>query len=197
MKLAYDHYKDSAAILRERERSRDRLFLFLILELAFLALATFYAGAFRILLTTISVAGIKAGFGGLPWEIVILAIWAGTFFTSLRYGQTALTVERQYKYIHKVEDELSQRGNLNFFTREGLSYRSNYPLFSSWVRLAYQFIFPVLLILAIATLAGIQVLVVFEVSISSLAGVVFAACIVLNFVLLRIVPALSSTPKKD
>ncbi|MCK4796830.1 MAG: hypothetical protein KAT05_05570 [Spirochaetes bacterium] len=78
-------------------------------------------------------------------------IWFLLLSFVVRYFQTVVFIERQYKYIHRLEDQLSPFYNNDAFTREGKSYLSNYPLFSKWVSILYTIIFPVLLLGVIST----------------------------------------------
>jgi hypothetical protein len=50
-------------------------------------------------------------------------------------------VERQYPYIHKLEEEIGG----GVLAREGKAYLEKYPIFSNWMWLLYTIVFPVLL----------------------------------------------------
>ena len=69
----------------------------------------------------------------------------------MRYFQAAVHLERQYKYIHNLEDQLSPHYDGKAFTREGKAYLGDYPLFSRWTSALYTKLFPVLLIAVLGT----------------------------------------------
>jgi hypothetical protein len=76
-------------------------------------------------------------------------IWFLLLGVSVRYCQAALFMERQYKYLHSLEDQLASHFNNAAFTREGKAYLTNYPVFSNWAHYLYTLVFPVLLIAVI------------------------------------------------
>ena len=71
-------------------------------------------------------------------------LWFLLLGFTVRYCQTALAVERQYAYVHKIEALLSRHVE-GAFTREGEAYLENYPLFLDWAHYLYTLIFPLLL----------------------------------------------------
>ena len=75
--------------------------------------------------------------GNIVWFLVLL-------FT-LRYFQTAVFVERQYAYLHQLEDKLNTVFGQEMITREGKSYLADYPWFSDWMWFLYTIAFPALL----------------------------------------------------
>jgi hypothetical protein len=60
-------------------------------------------------------------------------------------------VERQYSYIHKVEEKLNKELGEKVITREGEDYLYKYPLFSNWMGLLYTIVFPLLLLVISGT----------------------------------------------
>ena len=92
-----------------------------------------------------------------PIDITFIGsiIWFGLLSLVVRYFQTVVHIERQYKYIHQIEEQLSAEYANKVFTREGKSYLNDYPLFSSWAWILYTIVFPALLIvLVIAKVVG-------------------------------------------
>jgi len=78
-------------------------------------------------------------------------IWFGLLGLVVRYFQTVVHIERQYEYIHKLEENISSNYDNKAFTREGKTYQKAYPLFSEWTWILYTFIFPLLLLIVIFT----------------------------------------------
>ena len=56
-----------------------------------------------------------------------------------------------YKYIHQLEEQVSQEYSGKAFTREGISYLKNYPIYLTWASFMYTIFFPILLVLIIIT----------------------------------------------
>lgn len=136
------HYNDTFANIKESIRLRDRLTALILLVLAFLALYTFWPADAVTAFSEISsqklgfAASVDVGFLGS-------IIWFALLVTIVRYTQVVVYIERQYKYIHKIEEELHEYfGNGTAFTREGKSYLKAYPKFSDWIWLLYTVIFP-------------------------------------------------------
>ena len=71
----------------------------------------------------------------------------------IKYFQSVVFIERQYTYLHSLEDNLSSEYNGQAFTREGKSYLSNYPAFLNWASFLYTMLFPA--ILAVVTTSKI------------------------------------------
>ena len=147
--ILYDHYKDTCTTISEAIKRRDRLMLFVILALGFFAFQTI----FPIASDTAVNDFLSFKFGltlRLELSVVGNVVWFLLLIFTLRYFQVAVFVERQYKYLHKTEDQLNKEFGEEIVTREGKSYLDKYPLFSDWMWMLYTIIFP-LLLLAITT----------------------------------------------
>ncbi len=69
-------------------------------------------------------------------------LWFVQFALIVRYFQTTMTVERQYRYIARVEKEMCALYGGEVLARESASYLANYPKFSDWIHLVYSRVFP-------------------------------------------------------
>ncbi len=76
-------------------------------------------------------------------------IWFALLALAVRYFQTVIHIETQYKYIHNLEDQLCPYYKNMAFTREGKTYLKDYKMFSKWIKKLYFIIFPILLVLVI------------------------------------------------
>lgn len=84
-------------------------------------------------------------------------LWFLLLGTSTRYFQLNVQIERQYEYLHGLESYLNKYfPRTSVFTREGISYLENYPLFSNWIWFLYTIAFPVLLLAAITVRIKLQ-----------------------------------------
>ncbi len=148
LELLYGHYTDTYAGIQTVIKSRDRFFISILVLLAFMS--------FQIALPTESGSVIadfvrtKLGVHGtLSVSFLGTAVWAGLLFAAVRYFQVVVYLERQYKYIHALEAELSPFYSGIPFTREGAFYEAEYPWFSAVVHRLYSWVFPVGLVLAV------------------------------------------------
>src|SRR6266508_4747808 len=147
LELLYSHYCDTYAGIQQLIQSRDRFFISILVMLAVMS--------FQVALPTESgsviaeFARTKLGVHGtLSISFLGSVIWAALLFVVVRYFQIAVYLERQYRYIHALEAELSPSYSGVPFTREGVFYLANYPLFSVWVARLYTWAFPIGLIFA-------------------------------------------------
>ena len=74
--------------------------------------------------------------------VLALLLWFAQFALVVRYFQTTMTVERQYRYIARVETEMCALYGGDVLARESASYLANYPKFSDWIHLVYTRVFP-------------------------------------------------------
>lgn len=156
LEILHDHYKDSFAQVREREKQRDRLFLFFIALFALLSVMALYYSRLTEVLGSITVVGTRANLSALPAPALLTSAWVFVFAIALRYCQVSLTVERQYSYLHTLEEKLSEAvGDDDLYRREGRAYLRDYPAFSNWAWISYIYVFP-----AIVTMATLGLLVV-------------------------------------
>lgn len=141
----YDHYKDSCAIVKESIKRRDSLMILVIVTLGFFSLQGLFPDTSNILLRDF----INFKFGidlNLNISIIGNVVWFLLLTFTLRYFQAAVFIERQYPYIHKLEERLNKEFNEEIITRESGTYLSNYPLFSDLMWILYTLIFPLILI---------------------------------------------------
>lgn len=152
LEILHDHHKDSFSYIREREKQRDRLFLILIGLFALLSVEIPYPAEFGGALGTLRATGAEVDLGALPLPALLSASWVFTFAIALRYCQVSINVERQYSYLHMLEEKISQTlGDPDLYRRESKAYLEDYPLFSDWAWICYVFVFP--MIAALAALA--------------------------------------------
>ena len=141
--ILHDHYKETFARMRETEALRDRLFLWVIGLFALLSLEIGYPAAVGGVLGTLNVAGGELNLQALPLPALLNATWVLTLAIGLRYCQTAVFVNRQYPYLHGLEEAISPLvGGGDLYHREGRVYLRGYPLLLNLAWIAYGVIFP-------------------------------------------------------
>ena len=149
LEILHEHYKDSFTHLQEYRKQRDWLFVLLV--------ATLILMMFQVSAPSRSGDAISQAVSsqlGLAFTIDISflssVIWLALLGLLLRYSQTVVTMERQYKYIHALEELLSAEYRNEAFTREGRAYLADYPLLLNWASFFYTLVFPILLIAVVS-----------------------------------------------
>jgi len=149
LEILHDHYKETFTRLREAEASRDRLLIWVIGLFALLILEIGYPAAVGGTLGKLSVVGGELNLQSLPLPALLNATWVLTLAISLRYCQTTVLVNRQYPYLHSLEEAISpglSGGDL--YQREGKVYLREYPLLLDVAWFAYCILFPFILMFA-------------------------------------------------
>ncbi len=143
------HYKDSFDIHLASIKQRDKLFYWL---LVIIAVFTLQLSSTDIVVNVVNdyinkAAGIKLGKSS---DFISTLLWLLLLGFTTRYYQVVLEIERQYGYLHTLEEKLNgYYPETKVFTREGKSYLSKYPLFSNWVWLLYTVLFPCLIVFSV------------------------------------------------
>ncbi len=151
--VLHDHYKETFARQRELERSRDRLFLWVILLFAVLSVEIGYPAEFTDSVQTVLLLGTEIDLAKLPLAALLSATWVLTFAITLRYCQVSIFIDRQYRYVHILEQHISPMvGGGDLYQREGEVYLRGYPLLFNVAYYAYIIIFPIILISASVSL---------------------------------------------
>lgn len=80
--------------------------------------------------------GINDSSNFLPW------LWLFVIILPIKYFQNQINLEKEYDYIHKLEDELVNLvgNNTIFFTKEGKHYLNVYTGFKKTLHFFYQYI---------------------------------------------------------
>jgi hypothetical protein len=186
--ILHDHYKESFQYIRERERLRDRLFLFLIVLYTLLAVQIQYPRKFDGTVETINLIGIEVDVSSLPLPAFLSATWVFVLAITLRYCQTSITVERQYDYLHKLEEALSPEFGGELYRREGRAYDDQYPAFSSWAWRFYTVVLPMIAIGATGVLIYEEVEGLSYPLPNQLLDLGIALYVVVSFFLFRVLP---------
>jgi hypothetical protein len=140
------HYKDTYDIHLSSIKQRDILFYALLLILSFFSLQTYSFNFANSIITDFLSKQIGVG---IDKRSILLStvLWFLLFGITIKYYQVVLLIEKQYAYLHGLEEMLNNYyRNTIAFTREGKAYLSNYPTLSSWVCFIYSFVFPVLIV---------------------------------------------------
>ncbi len=157
LEVLHDHYKESFSHIREREKQRDRLFLFLIALIGVLFLEIQYADIFSTILGNVKFEFIELHISVMPISVFLSVTWTYLFVIVLKYCQSTIIIERQYEYLHHIEDKISQLfGDQSVYCREGKAYLDKYPLFSNIVWIFYILLFPIIIILSVGLIIYLE-----------------------------------------
>ena len=151
--VLHDHYKESFAHIRQQENSRNRLFLLVILLVGALFLQIQYPLNFKAAIRELELPNASLSLESLPLSSLLSLTWTFLFVITLQYCQYSINVERQYRYLHLLEDKISSLlGDADVYRREGEAYLKDYPAFSSWAWIFYTFLFPLLMLFGVIAL---------------------------------------------
>lgn len=157
LELLHDHYKDTFSYIREREKQRDFLFLLVIALFGVLFLEVQYPANFQAIFSEIQAQGAKLDLRAIPLAAIMSVTWTIVLIFAIRYCQVSISIERQYDYLHKVEEKLGDIfGDSEIFCREGAAYLSKYPLFSTWTWIFYTALFPIIVVAAVIPLLYVE-----------------------------------------
>lgn len=142
----YDHYKETICFIKNDLSKRDKL-TFLI----FLLLITYFFIELKPV-DSIKVANdfLKNKFNFtliLNYEVLNIGILFFIFIFLVKYFSLSLYIEKQYCYIHDIENNLNFFMGTTLITRESSYYLNEYPLLSALIDRIYKFFLPVFLIL--------------------------------------------------
>ena len=141
--VLYEHYKETCEIIRDSIGVRDKWF-FLILILAAVFLFEMFSPEEAMLALSNIISSKLQLHQQLNMSFVRSILWFSLLAITMKYCQTVVYIEKQYKYVHNLEDRINKSFGSCFFTREGKSYSSNFPLFFNFSWILYTWIFPVL-----------------------------------------------------
>jgi hypothetical protein len=157
LEVLHDHYKESFLHIREREKQRDRLFMFVIALIGVLFLEIQYSDMFSMILGNVKLEFIELNISIMPISVFLSVTWTYLFVIVLKYCQTAIFIERQYDYLHHLENNISKLfGHQDIYCREGKAYLNRYPLFSNLVWIFYILLFPIIVILSVGLIIYIE-----------------------------------------
>jgi hypothetical protein len=149
LEILYDHYKDTFLYIRKYISIRDKLFLFSVLMGIIFLFQIYSPDKSESLISTAFASQLS-----LPEEVdpsfIGSILWFLFMGFTVKYFQAALNVDRQYPYLHSIEEELERyyknQAKIPIFTREGKHYLTNYPFLLNLSSAFYVYITPILFI---------------------------------------------------
>ena len=197
LEVLHDHFKETFARLKEVEASRDRLFLWLIGLFAFLSLEISYPSATGGALGKLTIGGGELNLQALPLPALLTATWVLTLTIGLRYCQKSLWVDRQYPYLHTLEEALSPEiGGGDLYQREGKVYLRGYPPLLNVAWFSYVILFPLIVVIASSGLLWRELIHLPYPWLHLTLDIVIAGALILVFLLYRVQPYLAQRWRK-
>jgi hypothetical protein len=149
--ILYDHYKDSFDKIRDRENQRDRLFIVVAILVAAHVLLLTYAAELPNIVSSFELLGASVEIQRIPIPAILSLSWTLLATVVLRYFQITVHIDKQYDYLHSLEQRLSSAlGEPQAISRESAAYltpRGEILRHVSWV--FYLVVFPVAIIGAV------------------------------------------------
>lgn len=151
LQLLHEHYRDSCTVAQAIRSSRDRYFYSIVAVLS-LVLFDVYSPADYSALVSEALAKRLEVARAPDLGYLRSVVWVVLLGLTVRYCQAVLLLERAYKYLHSLEDELAKDLG-SVFGREGRAYLADYPAFLNWANRLYTVLFPALLVAAVVAAA--------------------------------------------
>jgi hypothetical protein len=145
--ILYDHYKESFLLSKKDQSDRNKFFIILIVLITLMFLLFIEPDKTLGLCRSFLKENFKIDLSYSVYTIQSL-LWVLFYYFTMSYYQKSMYIERQYHYIHKLEEELSKTIN-PLLNREGVNYLNNYPLFGDFVDFVFKYIFPILNIIIV------------------------------------------------
>ena len=146
--VLHAHYVDTFGQIRNALGQRDHLFAYIVATVAVLLLQVVAPEDTDAVIGKLISEKLTLT-GTLSLSLLTTVVWFALLGLVIRYFQTVIYIERQYEYIHSVEELLAVNYGGKAFTREGKSYMSEYPLFSNWAGALYTKVFPMFLVVVL------------------------------------------------
>jgi hypothetical protein len=198
LSITHDHYRETFSLIREREKDRDRSFLWLIGLFALIVLEVYYPASVGGTLGGFHFLGTDIDPSHLPLPMLLDASWVLVLAVTLNYCRAAINIDRQYPYLHRLEDKLSEQiADPDVFRREGRVYLDRYPLILNWSWFAYVVVFP-LIVGLVSVLLVVRETSGLNYSIPHKAfDTAVAAMVVVSFAVYRVVPPIVELARND
>lgn len=142
------HYNETFCLLKEDVKKRDRLFVYSAINIFMLLLymtSPASIGSWLNKFLNAQAVGIE-NYNQSPSIMGSSFIGTTLCFLMLSllhtYFQTVLHVERQYKYVYLLENQLSLLFKNKAFIREGEHYKANRNKFSVWTKFIFWTLYP-------------------------------------------------------
>lgn len=145
----YDHYKETVNYLKKDLIKRDKITLAI-----FILFSAYFLVEFK-QVDSVTVTNIlikkKVGLSlDINYTVLSTAMLLLILGTTVKYFQMCLNIQKQYDYIHNLENKINIISDEKLITRKGYSYLKEYPLLSALIHRIYNFFLPLGIILSMS-----------------------------------------------
>ncbi len=144
LQILSEHYSHTFDFLQTHLKKRDNLFITVLLLLAVMLFQLYTPAEASNLIAQLIAKNLDISVE-IDFLYIQSIIWFALLSVVIKYFQSVIFIERQYDYLHGLEEQLSSEYNGSIFTREGQSYLNNYPKFLNWASFLYTVLFPAIL----------------------------------------------------
>ncbi len=146
--LIYAHYKDTCEIQTKNISQRNRLLLAFFISVIVLLLFIFQEKSSMSVLLGLfrSRYNIDLNFS---IELIRSLLWLMLFYFTMQYYSKSINIERNYLYIHELEENINQLCGQTLLKRESQAYLNRYPILLDFVDVFYKKVVPTIYILVI------------------------------------------------
>lgn len=148
IELLYDHYKETFSRIKESLNDRNHFFVMVFIVMAIQFLFATSADTISYVIITFIKEKYKIDIAA-QISIIQSLLWLILLYFTMRYYQINVYIERQYNYIHSLEDNIAIEAQVKF-DREGGDYLSNYPKMNDFMDILYKWVFPIIYCLIIS-----------------------------------------------
>lgn len=159
--LLLDHYKDTFQIILYHWKVRNRLFLFILILLALMALDFYSPNSISKWVNAFITKNLGTDAPIFDFEIMGTVTIFLLLTLVIEYFKRSIHVDRMYRYLITVEENLCDSMGGDYITREGKSYfsrtgvpeangRNNRPLCLRCVAFLFSYFFPIALMIGLA-----------------------------------------------
>ena len=157
-KLLLAHHKDTFQIILYHWKARNRLFLFILTLIALIALDFYSQSSISQWVNAFIKKYLGDDVPTLDFEIMGTITIFLLLTLVIEYYKRSINVDRQYRYLISVEENICHAMSGDYVTREGKSYfsrtgvpeidgKNKRPIYLRFVGPMYTYFFPVVLIL--------------------------------------------------
>ena len=154
--LLMDHYKDTFQLILYHWKLRNRLFVYVLIVLALLGLDACSPGTLSQFVNAYiaNIAKKAENPPDLQFRVIETVSWFLLLSLVIQYYQRSIFVDREYRYIQRLEEQICREMGGDYVSREGRSYFSRtgraeqggkQPLFIRRVGPIYVYAFPIVL----------------------------------------------------
>lgn len=146
--VLYTHYVETCSNAKRSEEKRNKLFIAIGVIIGVLILFSTQENSVMKIIQQVLYE--KYGCDILfPASVIQTIISFALLFCTLRYCTINVSLDREYEYIHSLEEKINKEFNQDIINREGKMYLNNYPIVQNMMYYMYRGIVPILYIFII------------------------------------------------